>query len=170
MQRLFHLFLQIKIRIYRVSTKKKYSKKNSARRRGFGARFPNIKTSSEDATYSSLFPTPDTGSCAPKSTTRAQMATIIPKMRRVRVWRADHGLFLSAVFLLHRQADLHKNHGIFAGPRRRRFIATICAIVCSSAWGWHRTHRSRRRLVLVAVIRSQRMSTMLQCSTCCARG
>ena len=27
MQRLFHLFLQIKIRIYRVSTKKKYSKK-----------------------------------------------------------------------------------------------------------------------------------------------
>lgn len=171
---MFHLFSHVKIRIFRVFARslpsKKILQKNSARRRGFGARFPNIKTSWEDATYSSLFPTPDTGSCAPKSTTRARMATINWKMRRVRVWRADHGLFLPAVFLLHRQADLHKNHGIFAGPHPHRSIATICAIVCSSAWGWHRTHRSRRRLVLVAVIGSQRMPTMPQCSTCCARG
>ena len=163
---MLHLFSHVKIRIFRVFARslpsKKILQKNSARRPGFGARFPNIKTSSRDATHSPLFQTPDTGLCAPKSTTRARMATIIRKMRRVRVWRADHGLFLCAVSLLHWQADLHKNHGTFAGPRRRRFIAIICAIVCNSASDWHLIHRSHRRPVLVAVIGSQRMLTMLQ--------
>ena len=163
---MLHLFSHVKIRIFRVFARslpsKKYSKKTRPVAQVLARDFRILRPRREMRPIL-LFSKPLTRAYARRS------------RRLVLGWRQLFGRCVESVsgeptavcfcvlyFCCIGGADLHKNHGTFAGPRRRRFIAIICAIVCNSASDWHLIHRSHRRPVLVALIRSQRMLTMLQ--------
>ena len=148
------------------------AKKDLARRQRFGARFPNFKTASAYATHSRFPPTPDTGLCAPKWTTRARTVTMIRKMWQAPAWRVDRGqckVFPVNIRKLYAISDT-KITAHETGPHRLRFIATTCAIVCNNDSGSRPRHRQHRHRISAPVFCSRTMTTIHRCSICCRWG